>query len=351
MLEENTVEEPIADGGGLVQALTGHQTRCANTPRTFLNEHNCSLSTSVSACGASSAPQIELELSEEILMTLHTITGQYVYGVLGLPVVDFQNTALESPCTPGLRSRWLIKNATDCSNPSVLNAVTNSTLVELLTSSSDKNPYIRDIFFPSSGYVCGSGDTASLGEVEIVVGPTCFERVHPEHLSVYDFTYWALDNTHPGNMVAMMDNEPNPIKKWMDIDGSVFLVYPAFPESHEGHDDHHDPVPNHPIGRWDTHSKLFGKLGRFGDKVNFIDLPNELRTEDVKNYFSDSDVGGYGTIVCGSPFEVANDQTLGYQFDVVTGQDTEWGLGRQRGEINVCINHYLFSRARLTYQG
>ena len=56
-------------------------------------------------------------------------------------------------------------------------------------------------------------------------------------------------------------------------------------------------------------------------------------------------------LIVRSPFEVANDQTLGYQFDVVTGQDTEWGLGRQRGEINVCINHYLFSRARLTYQG
>ena len=76
---------------------------------------------------------------------------------------------------------------------------------------------------------------------------------HPEHLSVYDFTFWTLDNTHPGNMVAMMDNEPNPIKKWIDIDGSVFLKYPSFHEDHaDGMDDHHD-VPNHSIERWNTH--------------------------------------------------------------------------------------------------
>ena len=332
ILEENTIEAPLADGGGLVQALTGQQTRCANVPRTFLNEQHCTLSTEVSACGTSGAPQIELELNEENIMTLHTITGQYVYGVLGLPVIDFQNTTLESPCTPGLRSRWEILNAADCPNPTVLEAETNSTFVYLLSHTRDENPFLRDISFPSSGYVCGAQDTKSLAEVDIIVGSTCFRRVHPEHLSVYDFTFWTLDNTHPGNMVAMMDNEPNPIKKWIDIDGSVFLKYPSFHEDHaDGMDDHHD-VPNHSIERWNTHSVHFSKLGRFGDKIHFVDLPNELRTEEVKDYFGDSEsLGGYGTMICGSPNEGFNDPSLGYQFDVETGQSTASDLRNQRG--------------------
>ena len=122
-------------------------------------------------------------------------------------------------------------------------------------------------------------------------------------------------------MIAMMEGEPNPIKKWMDIDQSVFLKFPAF----------HDDVPNHPVERWDIHSVHFGKLGRFGDSMYFVDLPNELRTDEVAEYFGESvSSGGSGSLVCGSPFEVANDPTLGYQFDVTTGQDTVWNLDHQR---------------------
>eukprot|EP00804_Cyclotella_cryptica_P014145 CCRYP_005584-RA/>CCRYP_005584-RA protein AED:0.03 eAED:0.03 QI:259/1/1/1/0.94/0.9/20/117/3951 len=324
-LEGNTIESPISDGGGLVQALTGRQTRCANAPRTFLNEQNCTLSFSASACGSLGAPQLEIELNEENIKTLHDMTGQYVYGVLGLPVIDFQGTKLESPCTPGLRSRWEIKMAADCPAPTTLQPPTNSTLFNLLTRSSDKNPFIRDITFPTSGSSCGSADTSSLAKVEIVVGSICYRRVHPEHMSVFDFTYWTLEDTHPGNMVAMMEGEPNPIKKWIDNMGSVFLTYPSFPSG---------DVPNHSIERWTTHSVHFSKLGRFGDVVKFVDLPNELRTEDVSDYFGDSvSIAGAGIMVCGSPNESANNPSLGYQFDVSTGQDTESGLERQREYI------------------
>jgi hypothetical protein len=130
-------------------------------------------------------------LTAENIETLHDITGQYVYGVLGLPVVDFQNTALESPCTPGLRSRWEINNAADCPNPTALGTQTNATLFKLLSQSADMNAHVRDINFPISGFSCTAADTDSLANVEIVVGSTCYKRVHPEHLSVYDMTYWS----------------------------------------------------------------------------------------------------------------------------------------------------------------
>jgi hypothetical protein len=141
-------------------------------------------------------------------------------------------------------------------------------------------------------------------------------------MSVYDFTYWASEDTHPGNMVAMMEGEPNPIKKWIDVMESVFLTYPSFPPG---------DVPKHSIERWNTHSVHFSKLGRFGDVIKFVDLPNKLRTEEVADFFGDSgSIGGAGVLVCGSPNECANDPSVGYQFDVNTGQDTEWGLWRQR---------------------
>lgn len=321
-LENNTIEAPIPDGGGLVESLTGRKTSCANVPRTFLNEQNCSLSFSTSSCGSFGSPQLEIELNDDNIKSLHDMTGQYVYGVLGLPVIDFQGSQLESPCTPGIRSRWELKNATACPTPTALHPVTNSTLFNLLTKSSDKNPFITDITFPTSGFSCGSSDSSSLANVEIIVGLICYKRVHPEHMSVFDFTYWTLDDTHPGNMVAMMEDEPNPIKKWIDVMGTVFLTYPSFPSG---------DVPNHPIERWNTHSVHFSKLGRFGDVIRFVDLPNELRTGEVAEFFGESvSMEGAGIMICGSPNEGANDPRLGYQFDVATGQDTEWDLQRQR---------------------
>lgn len=194
-LEKNTLDQHLEDGGGLTQSLTGGQTRCANAPRTFLNQDQCSLSFAPTACGSTGTPDLEIALDPDNIATLHDITGQYVYGLLGLPVIDFQGNALESPCTLGLRSRWEILNAADCPEPTVLGTETNATLVKLLTQSSDMNPSLRDIIFPSRGHSCSAEDYASLGEVEIVVESTCFKRVHPEHLSVYDMTYWSKSET------------------------------------------------------------------------------------------------------------------------------------------------------------
>ncbi len=40
-LYENTVENPIPDGGGFVEYMTEGHTNCANVPRTIFNEHGC----------------------------------------------------------------------------------------------------------------------------------------------------------------------------------------------------------------------------------------------------------------------------------------------------------------------
>jgi len=334
MLEENIVDDPIADGGGLVRSLTGEQTKCANVPRTFLNQDSCSLSNSSLACGSAGTPNLMIDLDAPNIIRFHDITGQYVYAVIGLPLTDVDNVTQPSPCEPGLRSRWEMIDVNendpeyDC-NPTAMGPLTNASLVALLLQreGSDTNNYLRDIFFPSSGddFTCDAVDVSGLVDADIIIGEKCFRRVHPDHLSVYDFTWWTQNTTHPGNMVAQMAGHDHPIKKWMDGNDNVFLQFPA--EALAGH----ATLASHPIGRWDTYSHMFSKLGRFGDQVKFVDLPNEIRLDEVAQEFgAETEVGGGGIMVCGSPNEAANNLSLGQVFQVTTGRDTAWGLDRQR---------------------
>lgn len=182
ILEENTVDSPLPDGGGLVRSLSGEETRCSNAPRTFLNEDNCFLSDSSHACGSAGTPALTIDLNTDNIHELHRISGQYVYAILGLPVRDFYGATLPSPCELGLRSRWEIVDAAECPNPPVLGSETNKSLVELLIQrgNSDTNPLLRDIYFPTRGKSCNQTDIDNLVEVEIVIDSQCFRRVHPE---------------------------------------------------------------------------------------------------------------------------------------------------------------------------
>ena len=364
-LQENTIEHPEPDGGGLIRTLTGDIAKCANVPRTFLNEDSCVLSYSATACGSSEAPRLQIELNAENIGTLYDLTGQYVYSILGLPVVDTLGKTLESPCTPGLRSRWEIKAAAEC-NATALGAKTNSSLAGLLAGSSDLNAHVRDIIFPVSGFTCDKVDEP-ITKVEIIIGSSCFKRVHPEHMSVFDFTYWSLNHTHPGNMVAMMGGRTNPIKKWRDEEASAFLIYPSFPDSNSFASPHPigkkiiyvDSSPMQPSNeilllcccccvteRWNTYNKKFPKLGRFGDLALFVDLPNELRTDDVAEHFGETSAQtGSGVVTCGSPGEVANVPSLGNYFVQVHEKSTDWGLDQQK--LDVWFHTALFSPDQL----
>ena len=132
-------------------------------------------------------------------------------------------------------------------------------------------------------------------------------------------------------MAAMMVTPPhhNPITKWMDVNGSAFMVFPSA-EPPAGH----PTLSAHPITRWDNHKSKFSRLGRFGDAMKFVDLPNEIRLDEVAEHFGgETEVGGGGIVVCGSPDEVPNDPSLGHEhhvFTAVTGRDLVGGLHRQR---------------------
>gem|GEM_PF-5395100 len=44
ILEANTVEKPLPDGGGTAAIETNGQMLCSNAPRSFINEDHCVLS-------------------------------------------------------------------------------------------------------------------------------------------------------------------------------------------------------------------------------------------------------------------------------------------------------------------
>jgi hypothetical protein len=184
VLDQNTLESHLPDGGGLVKSLTEDETRCSNVPRTFLNEEHCELSHY--ACGSAGTPNLLIPLNADNIMDMHNITGQYVYGILGLPLIDAFGNKQPWPCELGLRSRWEILDEYECTQ-TTMGDLTNATLTELLADkgASDENPFVRDIIFPILGSSCDSSDTA-LVEVDIIIGSKCFRRVHPDHMSVYD---------------------------------------------------------------------------------------------------------------------------------------------------------------------
>ena len=198
-LQENTLHTPLSDGGGSINIETGEDTMCMNAPRTFLNEKNCKLSLDGTSCGSIPAPVTEILLGDENILQLQNITGRYIYALNGLVVKYDSNQKIKHPCTPGFRSRWE-KTTGECRNPSSLGPDTHDTLLQLFkVAEADLNAHLRDIFFPLEGMQCDSTDVDP--EIEIQVGTDCWENKHPEHMSVYDFTYWTRTENHPGNMV------------------------------------------------------------------------------------------------------------------------------------------------------
>ena len=275
-----------------MQTLTDGAANCANVPRTFLNADTCVLSSEPYTCGSTATSDgVEIEIDDVSIKALSDMSGRYLYAIVDLPVVDAFNTEITHPCTGGWRSRWEMQLGQTCSNATVLGATTLATLTGLLSVSTDPNVYMRDVEFPTGGE-CDVGDTNAA--IEIQVGSDCFVHAHQDWNSVYDMTSWV--DRHPGGAHA--------ITKWADVNNVAYLSFPAFGD-----------FP-HPTSRWGSNKDLFPKIGRYGDSLNFRDVPDELKIETIAEYFgATADAAGTGSVmVCGSHNEVANDPTLGAGF-------------------------------------
>ena len=306
----NTVENPSPDGGGKIARETFNIVQfdrtaiCANAERTFLNEEKCFLSNEPTACesgkydpnGGVNRPNFYVSITPETIRGIYNVTGggaegtRYLYAIDGLRVKE--DKSISSPCER-TGSRWIPINCTGAElqlDPTVQDIFSN-----LLYNHNDPNPYIRDVWNWWGTRCPESVFQISGFEVKDKVEDKCWRNVHPDHLSVYDMTFWARLDGHPGNSLIL-----NPIKEFAAA-GKSTLFFPSW----------------HSMNRWaDNEWNLGGYIGRFGDTVHYYNLGNDLRSQQLNEYFGFSaDDINYtdtkGVLVCGSPNEVKNDIFLG----------------------------------------
>ena len=307
VLEENTLANPISDGGGEIAQLDPTQKiQCSNVPRTFLNEEDgCFLSPEPTTCAEGELLVDDGQgnnsplLNEETLKNIFELTGRYVYIVDGLRV-DPSYGALRNPCSLDIVSRWLKisddDNPSPCVEGTFPDVETKDALKSLLLSSRGENNVVIDIRGPGC-----TVDPVLYGIVIEIEAGVCYQHVHHDLRSVYDMTFWAspLPTAHPGNFGQV----PNPITRFAEPTDEG--QDPTFTLTFPGH---------HTMDRWEINHVKFTYIGRAGDRIGYHDLPDVLQTVHVADYFGaiGAPTAGSNTLVCGSPGEIANDPSQEY---------------------------------------
>ncbi len=277
VLQTNTLDDPLHDGGGNNVVFTKSSVQCSNAPRTFLNDETCQLSDDDNACtnvhtdGSGGYFQSKIELTRSNILEFHKLTGRYIYAVQDLrqytPILDF-------PCQQNAKSRWMRIDKVPC--PKYLKEETQESFQWLLEKTTDPNPFMKDIIFNG---ICHEQDVPRR-KFHVKVDGECWMNVHPDQFNVYDFTNWAI--RHPGGRQKIEQFAEN---------GSEFLFFP----------DHHE------MQRWyqAKDNGFLQLIGRYGDKISIQDLPDYLSggyTESLSSLFHPF-TGGQNTLVCGSPGE------------------------------------------------
>jgi len=317
----------LSDGGG----SNGGIVRCANAPRSFVNEDTCFLSTDTTACSNTKRDfDLEIHMTTANIATINSIGQNFVYAIRGLGIEDIN----QHPCL-AKNSRWIVETGA-CDAPTRgLGAKTLAALEDAIKGSSDDNVYVRDVSHPDA-LSCNEEDIniEILNNLRIQVGTDCYTHVHPDHLNVYDFSDFA--GKHPGGKYH--------IRKWAQNDG-WYIDYPL---------DGNVGIPNHPMYKWRTRvqGSHIDYVTRLGDKIPYADLPNGLRTNRIGQYFEPPHAAAEGgAIVCGSIGEIGNDPAYDEVFDIVSNGDntsTEQALNNQKQvvwtEVNLFGNDQLRQR-------
>lgn len=163
----------------------------------------------------------------------YTNSLKYVYATKGLRL---ETPYAVSPCpntcgTCTMGSRWKKTQgacATETSlggnSISSLDSDTKATLVNVIRSTADPNglnPDVRDIIVTSNSGTCKKN--SAMG-VKITVDGVCYENIHPDEHTVFDYTYWAV--AHDGNDNAASAKRANPIKNFAQL-GVTTLHFPG----------------------------------------------------------------------------------------------------------------------------
>jgi Protein of unknown function (DUF1800) len=268
-----------------------------------LNEDKCIFSKEATACSAESydplggenRPNFYVAVNSESIRGIYDVTGGGTEGTRYLYAVDAlrfeEDGSVGFPCER-TTSRWLPIKCTGAA--SKLDKTMQDIFSTLLFYTEDSNPIMRDVWNWHETR-CPAPIFQLIGfEVQDKDGKQCWKNVHPDHLNVYDMTVWTRMGAHPGNSINR-----NPIKE-PARDGKTVLSFPSW----------------HTMSQWATQKEGFGFVGRLGDSVHYYSLPSDLRSEKLNDYFgftpeSIQYTDSKGILICGSPYEVANDLGLG----------------------------------------
>lgn len=280
VLLDNTVNNPLEDGGNQIVQMTKNATNpryraiCATAMPNFLNEAHCRMATTTNECTSERLLGKRIRLDESILDKVYRASGneRLLYVVTGLRLEDSD----EGPCTPGAHSRWIQVDSTYCDKDDYKEGSTRALLRQLLQSSTDSHPFLRDISFPVLGFVC---DPVNPPQLHIRThNGKCWENTHRSNYQVYDFSE-----------LAELHVRGTAIRQFA-LDGNFTFPFPA----------------SENMSFWyNTIETSVVELGRLKDTVA---IHESLDLQDAfADLLGEEDFVG-SALICGSPNEVSNDK-------------------------------------------
>ena len=291
-LLENTLEAPATESLGVGS--------CPSVPKTFLNLDSCVPSSG--GCSTVVYTSKVVTLNETTVKMFYDLGGTYVYYIQGLCMDD-----VETPCTSET-SRWVKQDDESACAAAEASGVVDADTVAVLSAAlrddsgslaflfgATANAKVRDIVI-ANGACSGGSEVVStaLTVTESDGSSGCWQHVHSNEFSLFDFTYWTT--AHPGNAFALDGGRPNPITAFA-LAGKPYITFPS--------------CTWHPMSRWLTGLDDLEHIGRLGDVLDFASLPTSVQSDAMARA-----VGAVGSRAadgfetCGSPGEVANDPNL-----------------------------------------
>jgi len=209
VLEVNTVENPLRDGGGTAVVETNGQMMCSNAPRSFINEDYCMLSTAQTACSSKVPPVMTVKLDQTNLAKLSQLVTN-VYAFVDIPITTatyvqsgITKFYLQRPCDSSLSTvniRFERMSTSSCSqNPLKVKEVTRSVLAKYLKPEFDDpiNPYPKYKTIERTQFTpCASSDqtNTNLFDLGFITGEdgSCWKHVHPLEGNTYGKVYVSI---------------------------------------------------------------------------------------------------------------------------------------------------------------
>jgi hypothetical protein len=189
VLETNTIENPLSDGGGTAVIETNGQMICSNAPRSYINEDFCRLSTSLTACSASVPPTSTITLNAAALNKIAEL-ATFAFAFVDIPAESTRPCSFSRTTTTTRFER--MPDSVCSQNPLRVQQETRNVFAKYLKPEFDDpinpNPRYKTIGRrPFNQCAVVDRDNANLFDLGYMTGEdgTCWKHVHPLEGNIY----------------------------------------------------------------------------------------------------------------------------------------------------------------------